>query len=134
MRERRRIVELYRGGAETAEVAEALGASPSGVRRVWQRYREDGRLGPRPGGGGQPPAMARGARDRVLRDLLAERPDAFDRELAARLAEEAGVRVCRQTVGRWLRALGVTRKKSRSAPASSKGPTSASSGRRGSAA
>lgn len=132
MRERRRIVELYEGGAETADVAEALGASPAGVRRVWQHYREDGRLGPRPQGGGPAPAMARVARDRVLLDLVAERPDAFAGELAARLAEETGVRVCRQTVGRWLRELGVTRKKSRSAPASSNGPTSASSGRRGS--
>lgn len=118
MRERRRIVELYEAGYETADVAEQMDASPAGVRRVWQRFREDGSLGPRPHGGGQPPVIEQGRRNEVLRELLAERPDAYARELAEDFGARTGVSVCRQTIGRWLAGLGLTRKKSRSTPAS----------------
>jgi transposase len=134
MRERRRIIELYASGYETAEVAEIVGASPAGVRRVRQRHRDEGRVGPRPHGGGQPPATDVGERDRVLRALVAERPDAFARELAEDFHARTGVRVCRQTVGRWLAGLGLTRKKSRSAPASRSARTCGRSARRGSPA
>jgi transposase len=59
-----------------------------------------------------------------LRRIAGERPDAFLSELADEFDAQLGVRACRQTVGRWLRELGITRKKSRSTPRNSSVPMS----------
>lgn len=129
---RRRMIELYQSGLETEDVVQILACSPAGARRVWQRYREDGRVGPRPHAGGHVPRLDEEQKKQVLRELIAARPDAFCRELADELETRSGVRVCRQTIGRWLEELGLTRKKSRCTPPSSKGRTSRRGARRGS--
>jgi len=117
-RERRKIIARYQQGWDTVDIAQHFGASESGVRRVWQQFREEGR---------DEPAFDNCGRKRTLTDeqlqrvgqIAEERPDAFLHELADEIAGRLGVRACRQTVGRWLRELGVTRKKSRSTPPSS---------------
>jgi transposase len=121
---RRRIVELYQSGLDTEDVAQIMACSQSGARRIWQRYREEGRVGPRPHAGGWEPKLGDEQKKQVLGELIRERPDAFCRELVDELASRVGVRVCRQTIGRWLDELGVTRKKSRCTPASKSGSTS----------
>ena len=121
---RRRIIELYQSGLDTDDVAEIMACSTAGARRVWQRYREEGLVGPRPHGGGHAPQLDEQRKKQVLAELMAQRPDAFCREVADELHVRLGVRVCRQTVGRWLGQLGFTRKKSRCTPPSSTGPTS----------
>jgi transposase len=63
----------------------------------------------------------------VLLELVEAHPDAFLPELAEQVRRRLGLSVHPQTVGRWLRELGVTRKKSRCTPASSDGPTCGSS-------
>jgi transposase len=117
-RERRKIIALYRQGWETQDIAQRFAASVSGVRRIWQQYREEGRDTPAYANCGRRPKLDEAGRQQLL--LIAQRrPDAFCHELAEDVEREMGVKVTRQTIGQWLRELGVTRKKSRSTPASS---------------
>jgi transposase len=48
-----------------------------------------------------------------VRQIVQEKPDRFVREIAEEVERRLGVAVRRQTVGRWLIQLGLTRKKSR---------------------
>ena len=129
---RRRIIELFQSGLEGDDVAEIMACSAAAARRIWQRYREEGLIGPRPHAGGHMPKLSDEQRKQILGELVAQKPDAFCRELADDLHARTGVRVCRQTIGAWLAELGLTRKKSRCTPPSSKGPTSRRSAKRGS--
>lgn len=124
---RKRIIELFQSGLEGDDVAEVMACSPAAARRVWQRYREEGRIEPRPHGGGHTPKLTEEQKQQVLAELVADKPDAFCRELADELHGRTGVRVCRQTIGSWLSKLGLTRKKSRYTPPSSSVRTSNSS-------
>ena len=120
---RRRVIELFQTGLEGDDVAQIMARSPAAVRRVWQRYREEGVVEPRPHAGGHTPKLDDEQKKRVITELLARKPDAFCRELADDLHAATGVRVCRQTVGTWLGELGLTRKKSRSGRPSRTAPT-----------
>ena len=121
-RERRKIIALYQEGLETSDIARQFGASESGVRRVWQQYREEGRDEPAFANCGRKPTLS-DEQEGQVKALVGERPDAFLRELAEEIEGRLGVKVCRQTVGRWLRGLGLTRKKSRCTPPSSSART-----------
>jgi transposase len=121
-RERRKIIALYQQGWDTEDVAQHFDASLAGVRRVWQQYREEGRDEPAYANCGRKPTLDEAGRQRVM-ELARQRPDAFCHELADEVEQTLGVRVTRHTVGRWLRQLGITRKKSRSTPASKSVPT-----------
>ena len=129
---RRRIIELFQSGLEGDDVAEIMACSPAGARRVWQRYREDGAIKPRPHGGGHTPKLNDEQKQQVLVELVTAKPDAFCRELADDLHQRTGVRVCRQTIGSWLSQLRFTRKKSRCTPPSSNARTSKRSVKHGS--
>jgi transposase len=129
---RRRIIELFQSGLEGDDVAEIMACSPAAARRIWQRYREEGLVGPRPHAGGHTPRLDEQHKKQVLAELIAHKPDAFCHELADDLHARTGVRVCRQTIGSWLAELGFTRKKSRSSPPSSSGRTLRPSVTRGS--
>src|SRR4029079_341765 len=129
---RRRIIELFQSGLEGDDVAGIMACSPAAARRIWQRYREEGRAAPRPHAGGHTPRLDDERKKQLLAELVAHKPDAFCRELADDLHARTGVRVCRHTIGRWLAELGFTRKKSRSSPPSRSGRTSRRSGTPGS--
>jgi transposase len=129
---RRRIIELFQSGLEGDDVAEIMACSPAAARRIWQRYREEGLVGPRPHAGGHAPRLSDEQKKQILAELVAHKPDAFCRELADDLHARIGVRVCRQTIGAWLSELRLTRKKSRSSPPSSSGRTLRRSATRGS--
>jgi len=129
---RRKIVELFQSGLQGDDVAQIMACSSAGARRIWQRYREEGLVGPRPHAGGHTPRLDEQQKKQVLAELVAQKPDAFCRELANDLHARTGVRVCRQTIGSWLVELGFTRKKSRSSPPSRSGRTSRRSGTPGS--
>jgi transposase len=129
---RRRIIELFQRGLEGDDVAEIMACSPAAARRIWQRYREEGLIGPRPHAGGHTPKLTDEEKKKVLSELIAQKPDAFCRELADDLQARTGVRVCRQTIGSWLAELGFTRKKSRCVPPSRSGRTSKRNARPGS--
>jgi len=117
-RERRKIISLYQRGLETEDIARQFAASESGVRRVWQQYREQGRDAPAFANCGRKPTLSEEQMQQVRR-VVREKPDRFVREVAVEIRDRLGIAVCRQTVGRWLRELGLTRKKSRSTPRSS---------------
>ena len=117
-RERRRIISLYQQGLDTFDIAGRFGASESGVRRVWQQFREEGRDEPAFANCGRKPTL-NDEQMRQLKQIVEQRPDLFLRELSDEVDARFGVRACRQTVGRWLLELGVTRKKSPCTPRSS---------------
>jgi transposase len=121
-RERRRIIWLYQKGLDTDDIAQQMGASESGVRRVWQQFREEGRDEPAFGNCGRKRTLTD---DQMLqvRQIVQEKPDQFVREIAEEVERRLGVAVRRQTVGRWLAELGLTRKKSRFTRRSSSVPT-----------
>lgn len=124
---RKRMVELFEDeGMAVEEVAAVFGASESGVRRVLQRFRERGTHLPLPRGGGRRSLMDTTLADRVAAQAAAS-PDATRQEIKDAL----GLTVSVQTVGVWLRRLGLTRKKSRSTPPNRTGPTSPLAGRSG---
>jgi transposase len=102
-----RVLEAAAAGEGTAELADRFSVSPAWVRRLRQRHRQTGEVGPR---------VARPARARKLdthlpriRDLLAATPDLTLAELRAAL----GVAVALSTLWAAVRGLGYTFKKSR---------------------
>lgn len=115
-RERRKIITLYQQGVDTEDIAQQFGASLAGVRRVWQQFREEGRDSPAYANCGRKPVLDEAGRQQLL-EIARQRPDAFCHELAEEVEQKLGVKVTRQTIGRWLRELGITRKKSRFMPA-----------------
>jgi transposase len=100
----------------TLEVANKYRVSQAWVRRLKQRFRETGELGPKKKRRGPVPAAVVYA-DRI-RDAVQEAKDATLDELCARF----GLPMSRATLGRALLVLGLTRKKSRSEPASKTDP------------
>lgn len=106
---RGRALAACEGGMGTAEAAETFAVSASWVRRVKQRFRDDGEVAPRtPARRGPPPALA-GQDDRI-RQAVRDHPGLTAAEYRTRL----GVEVSVPTVWRALRRLGLTHKKSRS--------------------
>ena len=121
---RKRVLAACDGGKKTSEVAAAFSVSRSWVRRLKQHRRErGGDIAPRAGGGSRGRKIDR---DR-LATLVAAQPDATLVELRDRL----GVACTPWAVGKALRGLGLTYKKSRSAPPSRTARTSPSGGRSG---
>jgi transposase len=120
---RQRVIGACDAGGKTKAVAKTFGVSPAWVRRLKQHRRERGDIVPRTGGGSRGRKIDR---DR-LAALVKEQPDATLVELRDRL----GVDVTPWAVGKALRQLGLTYKKSRSAPPSKTAPTSPTRGRSG---
>jgi transposase len=115
---RLRIFEARESGDTTTEVAERFAVSPAFVRRLMQRYREEGSLTPRTAVRGPKPQLA--ARADELHRLATEHPDFTPAEFRKRL----NLTVSELTVWRMLRRLGLTFKKSRSTRSSGTGRTS----------
>jgi len=112
---RERIVEAVEAGSSRREAAEQFAVSVSCTIKLVQRWERTGSVAPAPMGGRKPFALA--AHEARVRALLAAQPDVTLDELRARLMGE-GVTVSRSAIGRFLQALGWTRKKRRSMPAS----------------
>ncbi len=113
---RERVIVDCDAGLATKAVAEKYRVSRSWVRRLKQHRRERGDIAPRTGGGSRGRKIDRGR----LAALAKAQPDATLVELRDRL----GVEVTAWAVGKALRELGLTYKKSRSAPPSRTGTTS----------
>ncbi len=109
---RERVLADCEAGMRTGLVAEKYRVSPAWVRRLKQRWRESGQLGPCRQRHGPLPKLA--GHEEELRALVRQQPDATAEELKRRLT----VRVSRATVQRALRRLGLTFKKRRSGPLS----------------
>ena len=123
---RQRVLAACDRGLGTAAVAQTFAVSPSWVRRLKQRRRETGTTAPRrPARHGPTPVLA--AQAQRLRTIVQDHPG----ETAAAYRDRLGLDVAPVTVWRMLRRLGLTFKKSRSAPASRTAPTWPPPGRSG---
>src|SRR5947208_8410650 len=113
---RQRVLAACDGGMGTAEAAETFAVSEAWVRRIKQRRREGGEFAPRARRRAGPVPVLAAHRDR-LADLARAAPDLTPAEYRDRLGAAAAPR----TVGRALKALGLTFKKKSSGPPSKAG-------------
>jgi transposase len=111
---RERVIAACDGvGATREQVANRFCVSVAWVYRLLARRRETGSIAPKPHGGGQKPAFAGEAAER-LRMAVVDCPDATLEELR----EAAGVACGTSAVFRALKRLGLPRKKNPSEPLS----------------
>lgn len=122
---RERILQDCDAGGTTREVALKYRVSESWLRRLKQRRRENGEIGPRKLGRKKPPGWVAYA-DEIRREVE-QQPDITLAELRDKLDRPVSI----QTLSRALRALRLTFKKKSSARANRIGRTSTSGGSRG---
>jgi transposase len=127
---RERIVRAVEDGLSRRAAAERFQISVSCAIKLVQRWKETGSAAPAPMGGHKAYALA--AHEKVVRKLYEARPDITLDELHERL-KAAGVSVGRTSIHRFLKALGLTRKKRRSMPANRTGRMSRPRARSGAA-
>jgi len=110
---RERVVTAYEmGGVTDEEVAEVFQIGEATVHR-WKRLkRESGSLATRPHGGGMPPRI-KAEQMGLVRAIIEKEPDLTIPEAAAEYHRQSGQWVSASTMGRAIRALGLTRKKRR---------------------
>lgn len=111
---RSRIVDAVEGGLSCTAAAQRFGVSISCAVKLMQRVHRTGSLEPAPRGR-KPFALA--GHEVLVSGILAERPDLTLDELTEEVAQH-GIEASRSAVGRFLKALGLTLKKSRSGPPS----------------
>jgi transposase len=117
---RSRIVAAVEGGVSRNAAARQFAVSVSCVVKLMQRFGRTGSVTPAPRGK-KPYALA--GHELLVRELVATRPDLTLDELHEEL-DDRGIHVGRSSVNRFLRACGLTLKKSRFMPPSSNGRTS----------
>jgi transposase len=117
---RERIVESVESGESRNAAAKRFAVSASCVIKLMQRRDETGSIEPGQMGGWKDHALA--AHEAVVRGLIMSHPDMTLEELRDALTQE-GIRVGRSSVDRFLKARGLTLKKSRSTPQSRAGQT-----------
>lgn len=109
---RQRIVEAVDQQLSTIEeIAGIFQVHSSYVYKLLRQRRNTKELAPLPHGGGASPKLESADRE-VLRNLVAEQPDATLAELREGIRKNKRVDVSVSTVWRWLQALALTRKKS----------------------
>ncbi len=112
---RERVLAMCDAGHSTREVARVFKVSEPWVRRLKQRRREEGIIGPRPSGG-----RRHGHFDPVhleqLRRWLGHHPDATLEWLLGRVEREMGLRCSVMAVWRAVKKLGWSLKKKRFEP------------------
>jgi len=118
---RSRIARSVDSGMSCRATARRFEVSESAVIKLMARRRQTGTIAPGQMGGWLVATLA--AHEELVRSLVARRPDLTLEELRGALGE-AGVRVGRTAVWRFLKACGLTLKKSRSMRPSSSGRTS----------
>jgi transposase len=110
---RERVVAAYELGEGTDEEVAALFQIGEATVHRWKRLkRETGSLATRPHGGGVPLRIKPEKHD-LVRSMFAKEPDLTIPEAVAEFHRQAGLKVSPATMGRTIRALGLTRKKSR---------------------
>lgn len=114
---RERVLAACDAGEGTKAVAGRFAVSPSWVRRLKQRRREDGRIAPKSPRNRRVPALA--AHAQRIRDLIAATPDLT----LAELRDALGVAVALSTLWAAVTGLGLTVKKKSSGRPSRTGPT-----------
>lgn len=115
---RQRILDAaLKGDLTEQQVADRFAVSRALVQKLKRQWRRTGSIEPVGHRGGAPPKLS--ADDRAaLAAWVDETNDVTCHELAVRLADERGVSVSHDTIGRALGAAGYTLKKRRSGPLS----------------
>lgn len=109
---RKRAVDAYlRGGMSYEEAAEQFGVGEATLNRWLALRRETGEVVPRPRGGGNP-AKIRGEDAVRLKAVVIEKPDRTLAELVSHWKAITGVSISTSSMGKTLRRLGFSRKKS----------------------
>ncbi len=112
---RKRVLAMCDAGRTTREVARVFDVSEPWVRRLKQRRREEGIIGPRPSGG-----RRHGHFDSVhleqLREWLCQGPDATLEGLLGRVERDMGLCCSVMAVCRAVKKLGWSLKKKRFVP------------------
>lgn len=117
---RERVVQACdEGTLSRQEIAEHFVVSPAWIRRLLQRRRETGSFSVLPGGRGPQPKLTAARLERLAKHVQ-EHPDATLAELKKRVR----LPCCLATIHNALKKLGLSLKKSRSAPASKIATTS----------
>lgn len=113
---RERVHEAWYEGDTVRDVAETFRVGTATVKRWAKLKRETGGLDPvlrgKPGFGG----FATEERKAILREIVAEHPDWNQWQLAELWSERCGAVASQDQVGRALKSMGITRKKSPSGP------------------
>jgi transposase len=108
---RSRVLEAYqRGEGAMRTLAARFKVSFHFVSQLIKRFRQTGRIDPKPAGGGNRSVIDK-AGEKVLRQWLAERADLTLWQLCARYEEKMGVTVSISAMSRALRRMGISRKK-----------------------
>ena len=116
---RQRVIAAYDADEGTQQqVADRFDVSVQFVRKLPRQRRLTGSIDPKPHGGGRTRLIDPEAADR-LRQAVADANDAT----LSQLAQAAGLKASPSMVHRALRALGITRKKSRGGRPSRTGPS-----------
>src|SRR3954469_14198025 len=104
---RQRVLDtVERGEGSLRQIARRFLVSVSFVTRLLKQYRSTGSPGPKPHGGGHPPALGPEDLERP-RELIRQQPDATLQECRQRL----GASCSTMTISRALRQPGLPRKK-----------------------
>jgi transposase len=115
---REKIVRAYDDGlGSQRKIAELFGVSRSFVEKLLQRRRTTGDIAALPHGGGRT-ALCQHKEHDLIRRLIEKQPDATLDELCEAVAHKRKLQVSRPTMSRLLQRLDLSRKKSRSTPAS----------------
>ena len=122
----RALLACEEGRLSRAAIAAQFRVGATTLYRWLQVWRAEGRREAKPHAGGVPPRLDSGALEK-LRALVAAKNDATLAEYAARLAEQAAVKVSAPTLCRVLQKLRLNRKKKPSGPRSRTGPRSSRS-------
>ena len=122
-----RIIDLSRKQKLSAvELAERFGVGEATVKRLKRTFRETGSVRPKPHGGGMPRRITQ-EQEPLVEALVLQHPDWSEDMYAEYLAECHGIKASAVTVGRVIRRLGYSVKKSPSSRRSATGPTSSKS-------
>lgn len=125
---RRDVLAACDAGTGTRDAATQFHVSESWVRRIKQQRRETGQVAPKTTRNRRPTWEAWAD---WLREAVAATPDAYLRELQARLKAERDIDASENLIGVACRMLKLTRKKKRLSPPSKIGKTSSSRVRSG---
>ena len=103
------VAAIEQGEGSIPEIARLFNVGTTFAKKMLRLHRAGDDLAPRHGGGSSPALKA--AEHALLREQIAEQPDASLAELQAVLREQQEVSVSQATVSRALQALGLPRKK-----------------------
>ncbi len=108
---RQRVIDAYHNAeGSLRKLAVRFSVSLNFVWLLLERFRETGRVDPKPHGGGQPPKI-QGEELEALQHLVEQHNDASLPELRDLFVRHAGYRVSPSTISRALKRLRITRKK-----------------------